>query len=53
MDREETWDISDIFIGQIAALKLLQYSGRDAADKITEWSCAISKSSVGRWWNRY
>jgi hypothetical protein len=37
MDREETWDISEIIIGQIVALKLLQYSDRDASDKITEW----------------
>jgi hypothetical protein len=49
MDREDTWEISEIIIGQIAALKLLQYSDRDAADKITEWGCAISKSSTGRW----
>jgi hypothetical protein len=53
MDRKEKWDISEIIIGQIAALKPLQYSDRDAAYKITEWGCAISKSSVGRWWNRY
>ncbi len=49
MDREETQDISEIIIGQIAALKLLQYSDRDTADKIIEWGCAISKSSVGLW----
>jgi hypothetical protein len=53
MDREEKWDISEIIIGQIAALKLLQYNDRDTADKITKLECAINKSSVGWWWNRY
>ncbi len=49
MDREQVWDTPEVVIGQIAALKMLHFCDRDAAEKITEWGFPIGKSTVTRW----
>ncbi len=35
------WETPEVVIGQIVALKMLHFSDRDAAEKITEWGFAI------------
>jgi hypothetical protein len=53
METECIWDTSEHIVGQISALKLLGFTGRDAATQITEWGFTISQSTIGSQWNRY
>jgi hypothetical protein len=37
METESIWYTSELIVGQISALKLLDFTNRDAATKITQW----------------
>jgi hypothetical protein len=50
MEIELSYDIPELVIGQLSALKKLGHSNRKVAELITSWRYPISHTSVGTHW---
>jgi hypothetical protein len=53
MEVEQPSDIPEYIVGQISALKLLDFSDRLASEIITKWGYSICPSSVNKHWHKY
>jgi hypothetical protein len=51
MEEERIFDTPELLIiDQITALKLLLFSDREAADKVTKWGFQVGYTTVNKYW---
>jgi hypothetical protein len=51
IEKERIFDTPELIIGQITALKLLLFSDRDAAYKVTKWGFQVGyNTTINKYW---